>query len=238
MLLPAAPFASSAPRAARNVPQWNVDLLNSPAGGARYGGDWCDVFAISGNSIAVTIGDVAGHGEPVAETMHVMRQAVFAAMKDSADPSTVLSVANSAAYSQGDGVIVTAIVAILNRGLQTLTFANAGHPAPFMMTAAAHGFLGSAVGDLPLGVVRKHRAADYVIALPPDALIVMYTDGVTEHDRNILCGERELVGACRAAYDAPGSDAACAIARRVFGETRGHDDAVVIALRASNRTTS
>ncbi len=233
MLLSAAPFVRRAVRAARNVPEWDADVLNSPAGGARYGGDWCDVFAVSGNSVAVTIGDVAGHGEPVAETMHAMRQAVFAATKDSADPSTILSVANNAAYAQGDGVIVTAIVAILNRGLQTLTFANAGHPAPLMMTSAAHGFLGHAVGDLPLGVVRKHRAADYVIALPPDALIVMYTDGVTEHDRNILCGERELVDACRAAYDAPGSDAARAIAQGVFGKTRGHDDAAVIALRAS-----
>jgi serine phosphatase RsbU (regulator of sigma subunit) len=221
----------SAPRATANALDWNVNLLNLPADGARRGGDWCDTFPISDEAVALTIGDVSGHGELVAETMETLRSAVFLAMRDTADPSKVLSIANTVAYSRGDGVIVTAIVAILNRRLRTLTFANAGHPAPFIMTAAAHGFLGRMIGDLPLGIVPNHCAADYVVALPADVQIVLYTDGVTEHNRDVLLGTRELVDACRAVYDYPVPNAACAIAWRVFQKVRGHDDAAVAVLR-------
>jgi serine phosphatase RsbU (regulator of sigma subunit) len=163
--------------------------------------------------------------------MEIMRAAVLSNIDENAQPSEVLSVANTVAYSRRSGLIVTAIVAILNRRRRTLTFANAGHPAPLIMTPSLHGFLAQDVGDLPLGIFPKHRAADYVVALPTDALIVLYTDGVTEHERDILRGERALVEACRAAYDGHVPDLATAIAEHVFQECRGHDDAAVTALR-------
>jgi serine phosphatase RsbU (regulator of sigma subunit) len=216
---------------APNSREWNVSLLNSPAGNARYGGDWCDALAVSDDALALTIGDVSGRGESAAETMEIMRAAVLSNIDENAQPSEVLSVANTVAYSRRSGLIVTAIVAILNRRRRTLTFANAGHPAPLIMTPSLHGFLAQDVGDLPLGIFPKHRAADYVVALPTDALIVLYTDGVTEHERDILRGERALVEACRAAYDGHVPDLATAIAEHVFQECRGHDDAAVTALR-------
>jgi chemotaxis family two-component system sensor kinase Cph1 len=212
---------------------WNVSLLNYPAGSARYGGDWCETLAISEEAIALTIGDVSGHGEPAAETMEIMRAAVLSSILENPHPSKVLSVANTVAYSRRSGVIVTAIVAVLNRRLRTLTFANAGHPPPLMMTSTLHAFLTHAVGDLPLGVFPRHRAADYVVALPADALIVLYTDGITEHERDLVRGECELAEACRAAYDGRAPDLASAIAEHVFQKCRGHDDAAVAALRES-----
>jgi serine phosphatase RsbU (regulator of sigma subunit) len=205
--------------------------LNSPAGNARYGGDWCDALALSEDAIALTIGDVSGHGESAAETMEIVRAAVLSSIQKNPHPSEVLSVANAVAYSRRRDLIVTAIVAVLNWRLRTFTFANAGHPAPLMMTPSLHGFLAPTVGDLPLGVFPKHRAADYVVALPAGALIVLYTDGVIEHERDLLRGERDLVEACRALYDVPAPDLATAIAEHVFQNCRGHDDAAVTALR-------
>jgi serine phosphatase RsbU (regulator of sigma subunit) len=61
----------------------------------------------------------------------------------------------------------------------------------------------------------------------------LYTDGVTEHERDLLRGERELAEACRAVYDTRVPDLASAIAERVFQRSRGHDDAAVAALRES-----
>jgi serine phosphatase RsbU (regulator of sigma subunit) len=232
-LRPPAPIESQAVLTAPSSPAWNVSLFNSPAGSARYGGDWCDVFAISDDAIALTIGDVSGHGEPVAEQMEIMRAAVLSSIHEDPHPSKVLAVANAVAYSRLGGIIATGIVAILNSRLRTFTFANAGHPAPLMMTPSYHGFLAHSVGDLPLGIFPKHRAADYVVALPDDAMLVLYTDGVTEHERNLLRGERELVEACRAAYDGPVLGLATAIAEHVFQKCRGHDDAAVTVLRES-----
>jgi len=225
-------IGESAP-AGQNAFNWNISLLNSPAGKARSGGDWCEAFTMSDEAVAVTIGDVSGHGESVAETMGTVRATILSGIRDYGDPSKVLSAANTVAYSRTDDVIVTAIVAILNPRRRTLTFANAGHPAPLVMTSDLHGFLAHDVRDLPLGIFPKHHAADYVIALPADALVVLYTDGITEHDRDPLRGERELIKACRAAYDRLETDLASAIARRVFQKRRGRDDAAITALRES-----
>ncbi len=211
---------------------WNVSFLNSPAGSARCGGDWCDAFTISDDVVGLTIGDVCGHGESAAETMEIVRSTVLLRMYENPDPARVLSIANAVAYSRRDGgVIVTAIVAMFNRRLRTLTFANAGHPPPLVITPYRHAFLAQAVGDLPLGIFPTHRAADYAVALPLDSLIVLYTDGITEHNRDVVRGEGELVEACRAAYDCPAPNLASVIAQRVFEGGRGHDDAAVTALR-------
>lgn len=108
----------------------SVTLWSSPADGAQAGGDWCDVVTISDESVAFTVGDVLGHGEAIAGTMAAIRASVLRAIHDIHVPSDVLSVANTVAVNRGDGVIVTAVVSFLNHCLQTLTFANAGHPPP------------------------------------------------------------------------------------------------------------
>jgi serine phosphatase RsbU (regulator of sigma subunit) len=209
-----------------------VNLWSSPADGALRGGDWCEAFPLSDESVALTIGDVCGHGEPAADTMETMRTGVFRAIQENRTPSQVLSAANTIAYANGRGLIVTAISAILDRRRRTLTFANAGHPPPLVMTRDGHAFVSNVVGDLPLGIFAGHRSADFAIAIPDDALIVFYTDGITEHDRDIFKGEEELVEACRSAYDLPIEDAARTIARKILRKERGRDDAAVLAVRA------
>jgi serine phosphatase RsbU (regulator of sigma subunit) len=210
-----------------------LTFWNSPSGGAQCGGDWCVAFGLSEHVTAVTIGDVSGHGEAVAGAMTAMRAAVLWAITVIRVPSEVLAVVNSVActYGDGDGVMATAIVAIVDRRLGTLTFANAGHPPPLVLTSDGHAFLQHAPADLPLGIFAQYLAADYVIALPPDALVVFYTDGITEHQRDPIGGEAELVAAARVVHGLPEINAARAIARRVFQSSRGADDAAAVALR-------
>jgi serine phosphatase RsbU (regulator of sigma subunit) len=211
-----------------------VSLWNSPSGAAQAGGDWCDAFAVSESCAALTIGDVSGHGSGVAGTMAAIRAAILGAIDDRiAVPSEILAIANDAAcgYAEGEGVIVTAIVAFLDHRLETLTFANAGHPPPLMLTAQGDAFLQHSPADLPLGVIPSYRGADYVVAMPSDALIVFYTDGITEHQRDPVFGEAELIQASRLVHGRPKLNAARAIARRVFHRSRGSDDAAAIVLR-------
>lgn len=208
----------------------------SPAGGAEAGGDWCDVVTISEEMVALTIGDVSGHGAAVAGTMAAMRAAVLRSIYDIRVPSEILAVVNDVALSRGDGVIVTAIVAFFNNRRHTLTFANAGHPPPLLLSNAFQAFLTHPPADLPLGIVPHYGAADYVIALPYDALLVLYTDGITEHDRDPIQGETDLSDAARFAYDWPDVDAADAIAQQIFRKGPGHDDAAALVLRTTRNT--
>jgi len=219
------------------VPKYALDgtvhRWSSPADGASRGGDWCEAVWLNSDAIVMTIGDVAGHGEPAGETMEAMRVSILQALLAKAAPSDALSAANDTAFALGDdGVIVTAIAATLDRRQGTLTFANAGHPPPIVMTAGGHGFAAKPLGDLPLGAFAKHHCSDFVLAVPDDALIVFYTDGITEHDRDVFRGEEELIAACRSIYGVPVPDVARAVANHVLRNVRGDDDAAVLALRS------
>jgi serine phosphatase RsbU (regulator of sigma subunit) len=212
----------------------NVTIWSSSADGALAGGDWCDVISISEEAIAFTVGDVAGHGADVAETMAAIRAAVVQAMTDIHDPAQVLALANDVACRHQDGgVIVTAIVAFLDTRFQTLTFANAGHPPPLMLSGDGHAYLENPPSDLPLGIFSEHHAANYVVAIPTDALVVFYTDGITEHERDPIRGEAQLSAAARHVYEWPEFDDARAIAQAVLHVCRGDDDAAAMVLRTT-----
>ncbi len=207
-----------------------VTVWNCPQGDARAGGDWSDAFLTADHTVALTIGDVSGHGEQVAATMSVVRSAIMRALHGIKVPADVLSIANEVACERG--VIVTAIVAVVDHQRRTLTFANAGHPPPLMCTKDDQTFLTHEQADLPLGVFHNELATNHVVALPPDALVVFYTDGITEHTRDPIAGARELVAASQRAHSRPGLSAARTIAREVLKSDRGDDDAAVIGLRS------
>ena len=209
----------------------NCTVWSRSAGSARAGGDWCDAVAISEDTIAFTVGDVSGHGDAVAGAMAVMRASILRGIQDIRVPSEVLSLANNAAFYDRDGTIVTAIVAFFNSRQRTLTFANAGHPPPLLVTGDGQAFLDHAPADLPLGIFAKYRAADYVIALPAEAMLVFYTDGITEHERDPICGEMELAEAARRVFERPNVDAAQAIARQLLGKHPALDDAAAMVVR-------
>lgn len=211
----------------------NATVWRRSAGRARAGGDWCDVVSIAEDTVAFTVGDVSGHGASVARTMSAMRALVLRGIEEIRVPSEVLSLANEGAFNDGNGTIVTAIVAFLNSRQRTLTFANAGHPPPLLVTRDGQAFLEHPPADLPLGIFAKHRGADYVIAVPADSMLVFYTDGITEHNCDPIGGELELIEAARLVFQRPEVDAARAIARRLLGTQPTLDDAAAMCARLS-----
>ena len=62
---------------------------------AIVGGDWYDAFTLPDGRIALSIGDVAGHGLRAAIVMGEVRQAFRAAALNPTSPSVVLERANT-----------------------------------------------------------------------------------------------------------------------------------------------
>ena len=214
----------------------SVTVWNSPAGDERDGGDWCAAVPLSSYEIALTIGDVSGHGEAVAGTKASLRASILGAILRTRAPSDVLSIANGVAFADADrrvgvGTISTAVIAFFDERRRSLTLANAGHPPPLVVTADRHSFLTQSQADLPLGIFAQHEATNSVVKVHREAIVVFYTDGVTERERDVLRGEHELIEAARFAYARPDCDAARTIADHVFRNGRGLDDAAVMVLR-------
>jgi serine phosphatase RsbU (regulator of sigma subunit) len=223
--------AEAAPCDSTGMLETEITRWNSPAGNARAGGDWCDALHVSADVLALTVGDVSGHGEAASGTMHYLRSAIVKAIREGRNPSQALCIANDLAYARSGGVIVTAIVGVLDRRKRTFSYANAGHPPPILLFEREHRFLKQACADFPLGIFPHHHCADHIERVADDALLVLYTDGITEHARDLLLGELELAESSRLAYDEPKSETARNIAERVLRELRGDDDAAVLTVR-------
>ena len=223
--------ANAAARAYAAKVDVRATVWNRPAGDARAGGDWSDVLTLSDHVVALTIGDVAGHGEPVASVAAVMRTCIAQALRCGLGPSHALRIANAVACALDGGTIVTALAAILDKRTRVLTFANAGHPPPLLLTLGDHTVLQTVPGNIPLGILTQSDAQDHVVHVPPNAMFVFYTDGISEHRRNPIEGEADLIEAARLAFDRPAFNDADAIARHVLRRGRSRDDAAAIGLR-------
>ena len=204
----------------------------SAADGAAEGGDWCDAVVRSDGIIALTIGDVSGHGAPVAESMRAVRTVVLDALRFVRDPSDVLASANKFVIDRLDGHLVTAIVALIDQDRRILRYANAGHPPPLLLTDDRTSWLWRSPADLPFGVFPRYKAQTHSVDLPAESLLLFYTDGITEHDRDGLRGEAELVEVAGSVYDSRDGDDARAIAEAILMNSRGLDDAATMVVRS------
>jgi phosphoserine phosphatase RsbU/P len=76
------------------------------------------------------------------------------------------------------GRFVTMVYAVLDPVKRTLTFANAGHPRPLLMTGMSAQFLDVEKG-IPLGL-GPGDFSEVEVNLPMGSRLVFYSDGITE----------------------------------------------------------
>lgn len=199
---------------------------------AFVGGDWYDAFDFPDGRIVVSVGDVAGHGVGAAMTAARMRQSILAAALDTDDPSTILSKANELLRVQ-ENTLVTALVAIIEADLRTMRFASAGHPPPVIGASTIPAAILPCSG-IPLGVDSDLRLETHSVRLAPDAVVLFYSDGVTEFKRDVLAAETSLVQAVSAIVKAGSMpQPAIAIQQTVMGSNKATDDAVIVVLQLS-----
>lgn len=162
--------------------------------GAEVGGDWYDAFRLPDGRIVVAIGDVVGRGLEAAVTMGQVRQAVRAAALEGHAPADVLALVGRMLPLAATGRdMTTAIVGVLDSLAGRFTYAAAGHPAPLLATSERVETLPS--GGLPLGFTDRRPPPSWTVALPPGALLVLYTDGVIESRRDATAGLAALCAA-------------------------------------------
>jgi serine phosphatase RsbU (regulator of sigma subunit) len=197
---------------------------------AQVGGDWYDAFALPDNRILFSIGDVAGHGLDAAVVMNRARQAIVSAALHENDPAVVLARANRSLLVQ-DSRMVTAICGYLDPASREIVYATAGHPAPVMAHPDGTAEFMAQEG-LPLGIVDESQYKTFHAVADPGALMVLYTDGVLEHKRDVIAGQARLLEAARRAVGC--SDPALTIEQCVFEGSRPTDDVAILAIAFAN----
>jgi serine phosphatase RsbU (regulator of sigma subunit)/anti-sigma regulatory factor (Ser/Thr protein kinase) len=204
-----------------------------PAGEERLvGGDWYDAFRLPDGRVALSVGDVAGHGLPAAVTMGEVRQAFRIAALAEREPDAVLSLADRLLLLRDDAVTVTAIFAIYDPHDQLFRYATAGHPPPVLATPEATFTLPH--DGLPLGIQPDCDRRCWDFTLSPGSLVVLYTDGLIENNRDIVYGEKRLLEAVSASDCRASENAAEYINHHVLEDRRASDDVAIVTLRVAD----
>ncbi len=157
----------------------------------QIGGDWYDALQLADGRVMVSIGDVCGSGLDAAVTMANARQVLRGVAQVHDDPATMLDAADRAVKAENTQALVTAFVGIFDPVTSLLTYATAGHPRP--LVHYADGSISELAGSgAPLGLPFHVERTVQTAELPVGAMLVLYTDGLTEATRNMLDGERRL----------------------------------------------
>ncbi|MDQ2871746.1 MAG: SpoIIE family protein phosphatase [Candidatus Eremiobacteraeota bacterium] len=199
---------------------------------SEVGGDWYDAFTLPDGRIALSLGDVAGHGLEAATIMGEIRQAIRSVGTGAPEPSDVLEHINNVINLRSTIGMVTAIFGYYDPTSRCLTYAVAGHPPPIV--TLAHGV--SALlpgGGVPLGVAPSIDAVNCRITLPPESQIIFYTDGLTEYGRDVLAGEELLLAAACSPAVRAAENPAEKLQEEIFATALNRDDAAVLTIRCA-----
>ncbi len=192
---------------------------------SEIGGDWYDAFLLPDGKIGFTIGDVAGKGLRAAVSMGVVRQALRYAALDGLSPSAALRRVNRHLCLEGTGM-VTAVSAVLDLANDRLVYAGAGHPAAFICSRSSDVELVTTSG-MPLGLFAQATYTEVERQLETGDLLVLYTDGLIENERDLARGERELEAAISAESKTSSPNPALSILHRMISGTPKDDVAIL-----------
>jgi len=167
----------------------------------QVGGDWYDIIPLAAGRVGIVIGDVEGRGARAAAIMGQLRAALRAFAQDEKSPADImrklddwcraLAPATGGLGASGNGVTAgdpptaSCIYMIYDAWSRELTFANAGHDAPLLISAGQVQQLeflhkGVLLGVRGKGIRGLPTYREQTIGMPPGAILVFYTDGLTD----------------------------------------------------------
>jgi serine phosphatase RsbU (regulator of sigma subunit) len=161
----------------------------------QVGGDWYDIIPLAAGRVGIVIGDVEGRGARAAAIMGQLRAALRAFAQDEKAPADILrkldewcrSLAPSGATdgTSGDPPTASCIYMIYDAWSRELSFANAGHDGPMLVSDGEARQLefrhkGVLLGVRGKGIRGLPTYKEETIIVPPGAILIFYTDGLTD----------------------------------------------------------
>ena len=178
-----------------SIPGFDIGAASHPA--YETGGDYFDFISMADGSLAIAVGDVAGHGFGSALIMALTRAYLRSFVSMQLAPDEVLAQVNRVLlHDLEQGQYVTLCIARLDPHLKTLSYASAAHVPGCVIRES---------GDLkhtldssgpPLGLFSESTFfLQPLIRLDPGEMVVLLTDGIAEsasQDGNQFGAQRVL----------------------------------------------
>lgn len=227
------------PGALPAVPGFDCAAASLPARGV--GGDFYDMFPLDAGgplgSWALLLGDASGKGVAAGLVASAVQARVHTAARLAhLGPSALMAAVDRDVYGTTDGArYATAIYATLHANSRRVSLVNAGHPAVLIANGSTVTRLHASGPALGLIAAGQFVAQD--LTLEPGALMVAYTDGVSEardHGDEEF-GDDRLADLVTAHGRSPAARLCSGIldaVRRHRGSRQDQDDVTVLVVRA------
>ena len=198
----------------------------------EVGGDWYDTFELPDGRIALSVGDVVGHGLDAAAAMGRLRVALAAFAPYASSPGNLLSQLDAFAAGSNGAEFATACYATFHPPTGVLRFASAGHPPMLVVTRDGTSHWLQDGRSTPLfGQVDPARP-DATCVLDPGATLIMYSDGLIERrGETITDGLNRLEQAAVALCNVSVEDVCDRLMEQLGVADKRDDDVVVLCLR-------
>ena len=214
---------------------YDISAYNFPT--EEVSGDYYDWVKIFDDQIGLVIADVSGKGVPAALLMAFLRASLRAATHIGYSPHVSMAKVNYLLWESIErNQFVTAFYGILDVTNRTLSYTNAGHNPPLLLTADGRlQFIER--GSLPLGMFKDTRYHEYYQTIEPGEMLVLYTDGVTEAQspQGEEYGRDRLARAVKANRSLSARDLIAALHKEVIDWTDGKgatDDVTFFVIKA------
>ena len=220
------------------------DRLTMPVGvscSARYeagsealevGGDWYDAFELADGRVAVTVGDVVGHGLAAAAAMGQLRTALAALSEDAASPAELLTRLDSFLARTGTTDFATVCYGVLDPNSGVFDYASAGHPPILLVEPSGETRWLDDANSPPLSGQQRRPRLQATTVLPVGSLLILYSDGLIERRRAPLAdGLARLAHAATELAHASTAEACDALVAALGIDASRTDDVAVLAVR-------
>ena len=219
------------------LPLPGLDIAGASFPAEATGGDYFDYVPMPDGGLAVVIGDVCGHGFGPALLMAELRAYLRAFLLTRTDVSEIVRLLNVALAGDTDR-FVTLLIARLDPGTRSLTYAGAGHLPGFVFDAAGNVKARLESTGFPLAVTPDGEyTAEQAPALEPGELALLLTDGIVEAHgpAEIVFGMDRVLGLVKQHHDRGARE----ILNALFEGVRAHcgpgvqlDDMTAIVIKA------
>ncbi|MFL6162634.1 MAG: SpoIIE family protein phosphatase [Jatrophihabitantaceae bacterium] len=202
--------------------------------GTLAGGDWYDADLVTDDCLALTVGDVVGHGTAAAAVMGRLSSALSAFLVAGHRPARALELLDRLAAQIEGARLATAACLLLNPATGRLTYSTAGHPPPLLALPDGRvSWLDEGHGPA-LAVLGAAHRREAVVTVPAGATLLLYTDGLIERrDSSLDDGLDRLAAAAGRHQDAPPTDFIDRLLTDLL-DGGGTDDVALLAIQRPN----
>ncbi|MDQ7816860.1 MAG: SpoIIE family protein phosphatase [Melioribacteraceae bacterium] len=166
------------PKSSPEIPNYQISGKSIPA--KDVGGDYFDFIQIDDDNMAFCLGDISGKGIPAALLMANLQATLRGQSILNYSCKDCISFSNKLLYRNTDSQkYATLFYGILNHSNNKITYCNAGHNNPILISNDKK-VQRLDVGGIVVGIMPEYPFQETSVNLNPGDLLVLFSDGITE----------------------------------------------------------